>query len=67
MELKASRAREDCDEFKLCKRREVIGLVFGVSSSLFVESFVANGAGLPPENKPKLCDDACEKKLENVW
>lgn len=65
-ELKASRVREDWDEIKSCKRREVIGLVFGVSS-LFVESFVANGAGLPPEDKPKLCDDACEKELENVW
>ncbi|POO01997.1 Peptidyl-prolyl cis-trans isomerase, FKBP-type [Trema orientale] len=60
------KAREDWDELKLCKRREVIiGFAFGVSS-LFVESFVANGAGLPPEDKPKLCDDACEKELENV-
>ncbi|KAF4396977.1 hypothetical protein F8388_004945 [Cannabis sativa] len=62
LELKAS----NCDEIKLSKRRrEVIGLMLG-ASSLFVESFAANGAGLPPEDKPKLCDVACEKELENV-
>ncbi|KAK5794076.1 hypothetical protein PVK06_035270 [Gossypium arboreum] len=29
-------------------------------------SSYADGAGLPPEKKPKLCDDAYEKELENV-
>ncbi|KAL5576235.1 hypothetical protein UlMin_017934 [Ulmus minor] len=61
--LEASRGRENGDGFKVSKRREVIGLVLG---SVFVGSFGANGAGLPPEEKPKLCDDACEKELENV-
>ncbi|XP_058094211.1 peptidyl-prolyl cis-trans isomerase FKBP16-3, chloroplastic isoform X2 [Magnolia sinica] len=28
--------------------------------------FDAKGAGLPPEEKPKLCDNECEKELENV-
>lgn len=63
---KALRKRECWDGFNLIKRREVIGLIFGVSSVLS-ESYVANGAGLPPEEKPRICDDACEKELENVW
>ncbi|GAB2294312.1 hypothetical protein Dimus_028522 [Dionaea muscipula] len=51
----------------LVKRRDVIGLLLGLSS-LFVDSSThkAGAAGLPPEVKPKLCDDACEKELENV-
>ncbi|XP_052206128.1 peptidyl-prolyl cis-trans isomerase FKBP16-3, chloroplastic isoform X1 [Diospyros lotus] len=47
------------------KRRDAIGLGFGVSS-LFINLFDAEGAGLPPEEKPRLCDDTCEKELENV-
>lgn len=44
-------------------RRGVIGAVaLGVSSS----ALDAVAGGLPPEEKPKLCDDACEKELENV-
>lgn len=39
-----------------------VGLLGLLSGSTFVEA-----AGLPPEEKPKLCDDACEKELENVW
>lgn len=37
----------------------LLGLVGGAT--------LAEAAGLPPEDKPKLCDDACEKELENVW
>ncbi|XP_072989573.1 peptidyl-prolyl cis-trans isomerase FKBP16-3, chloroplastic [Typha latifolia] len=49
----------------LTTRRSMFGLIFGISA--FGSSvFDANGAGLPPEEKPKLCDDACEKELENV-
>lgn len=68
-EHKDSRARANRGELKLSKRREVIGVVCGVAAAsvLFVESNVAKGAGLPPDQKPKLCDDACEKLLENVW
>ncbi|GMI78671.1 hypothetical protein like AT2G43560 [Hibiscus trionum] len=49
----------------LVTRRDVMGLLFGVPSIL-LSSPSADGAGLPPEEKPKLCDDACEKELENV-
>uniref|UniRef100_A0A0F7GZ75 peptidylprolyl isomerase n=1 Tax=Erodium trifolium TaxID=337410 RepID=A0A0F7GZ75_9ROSI len=49
----------------LMKRRDVMGLGF-VASTLFVDSYGANGAGLPPEEKPRLCDASCEKELENV-
>ncbi|XVF65695.1 hypothetical protein PTKIN_Ptkin09bG0269900 [Pterospermum kingtungense] len=49
----------------LVTRRDVMGLIFGVPSIL-LNLPDANGAGLPPEEKPKLCDDACEKELENV-
>lgn len=62
----ASRASEWRDEFNVIKRRDLMGLVFGFSS-LFIDSFDAKGAGLPPEQKPRLCDDTCEKELENVW
>ncbi|KAH9613636.1 hypothetical protein KSS87_018824 [Heliosperma pusillum] len=48
----------------LVKRRNVIGLFLGLSFVL--DSRDAQAAGLPPEEKPKLCDDACEKELENV-
>uniref|UniRef100_A0A0F7CZ27 peptidylprolyl isomerase n=1 Tax=Erodium foetidum TaxID=337372 RepID=A0A0F7CZ27_9ROSI len=47
------------------KRRDVMGLGF-VASTLFVDSYGAKGAGLPPEEKPRLCDATCEKELENV-
>ncbi|KAK9665042.1 hypothetical protein RND81_14G086600 [Saponaria officinalis] len=49
----------------LVKRRNAIGLFLGLSY-LVVESRDAVAAGLPPEQKPKLCDDVCEKELENV-
>lgn len=66
LKAEASRASELRDEFNVIKRRDVIGLFFGLSS-LFIDSFQAKGAGLPPEQKPRLCDDTCEKELENVW
>uniref|UniRef100_A0A0F7H0B2 peptidylprolyl isomerase n=1 Tax=Pelargonium nanum TaxID=59882 RepID=A0A0F7H0B2_9ROSI len=57
-----------CDykaKLSLMKRRDMIGLVFG-ASTLLLDSYDANGAGLPQEEKPKLCDENCEKELENV-
>ncbi|KAK6914514.1 FKBP-type peptidyl-prolyl cis-trans isomerase domain, partial [Dillenia turbinata] len=48
-----------------CRRRDAIGLVIGVSS-MSIGLLDARGAGLPPEEKPKLCDSTCEKELENV-
>ncbi|KAB2063183.1 hypothetical protein ES319_A10G200100v1 [Gossypium barbadense] len=47
----------------LVTRRDVMGLLFGVSI-ISLNSPDADGADLPPEEKPKLCDDACEKELE---
>ncbi|XP_015869208.2 peptidyl-prolyl cis-trans isomerase FKBP16-3, chloroplastic [Ziziphus jujuba] len=66
LRVEKSRNKGYWNEVNSLKRREVIGLVSGVSSLLFIPPFSANGAGLPPEEKPKLCDDACEKELENV-
>ncbi|KAF9663175.1 hypothetical protein SADUNF_Sadunf17G0011000 [Salix dunnii] len=66
---RGSRAREKKVDTSLIKRRDcVIGLVLGVSTLFNKGSFdnVANGAGLPPEDKPRLCDETCEKELENV-
>lgn len=60
------KTRKHCDALNLVTRRNAMGLLFGVPSIL-INSADANGAGLPPEEKPKLCDDACEKELENVW
>ncbi|KAH7834234.1 hypothetical protein Vadar_013998 [Vaccinium darrowii] len=63
--IEASRTIENRDECPLIKRRDIIGMVMGVSS-LLLSSLDANGAGLPPEEKPRLCDANCEKELENV-
>lgn len=49
----------------LVNRRSVIRLFLGLSC-LTRDINVANAAGLPPEERPKLCDNACEKELENV-
>ncbi|EOY04752.1 FKBP-like peptidyl-prolyl cis-trans isomerase family protein isoform 3 [Theobroma cacao] len=61
----SSKTRKHSNGLNLATRRDVMGLLFGVPSFL-MNSADANGAGLPPEEKPKLCDDACEKELENV-
>ncbi|XP_011043601.1 PREDICTED: peptidyl-prolyl cis-trans isomerase FKBP16-3, chloroplastic-like [Populus euphratica] len=66
---RGSRAREKKVDASLIKRRDcVIRLVFGVSTLCNIGSFdnVAKGAGLPPEDKPRLCDETCEKELKNV-
>ncbi|KAL9377487.1 hypothetical protein Peur_028822 [Populus x canadensis] len=63
------RAREKKVDTSLMKRRDhVIGLVLGVSSLCNLGLFddIAKAAGLPPEDKPRLCDENCEKELENV-
>lgn len=72
--MKSSKTRESTSNandnamFNDNSRRDFLGLAFGGVSTLFIHSFdAANGAGLPPEEKPKLCDNTCEKELENVW
>ncbi|XP_020402234.1 peptidyl-prolyl cis-trans isomerase FKBP16-3, chloroplastic isoform X2 [Zea mays] len=46
-------------------RRGLLGVALG-ASALGLAAFDAVAAGLPPEEKPKLCDAACEGELENV-
>ncbi|OEL37501.1 Peptidyl-prolyl cis-trans isomerase FKBP16-3, chloroplastic [Dichanthelium oligosanthes] len=46
-------------------RRGLLGMALG-ASALGLAAFDAVAAGLPPEEKPKLCDAACESELENV-
>ncbi|ESW03913.1 hypothetical protein PHAVU_011G051700 [Phaseolus vulgaris] len=66
VKVKSSDTREcTAATFDANSRRNFLGLSLGVSG-LFIGSLDANGAGLPPEEKPKLCDDICEKELENV-
>ncbi|XP_073150659.1 peptidyl-prolyl cis-trans isomerase FKBP16-3, chloroplastic isoform X2 [Henckelia pumila] len=57
---------ENQDNCPFIKRRHLISISgFGLLN-LVVGLSVAEAAGLPPEEKPKLCDDTCEKELENV-
>ncbi|KAK4798542.1 hypothetical protein SAY86_030868 [Trapa natans] len=65
LETKASRDSETSKTLNLVNRRMAVGLICGVSG-LFTGSMGVRGAGLPPEEKPRLCDVSCEKKLENV-
>ncbi|XLU45261.1 hypothetical protein S245_040075, partial [Arachis hypogaea] len=65
VKAKASDTTECAAMVNSSSRRDFLGLTLGVSS-LFVGSLEGKGAGLPPEDKPKLCDEACEKELENV-
>ncbi|KAF5728787.1 FKBP-like peptidyl-prolyl cis-trans isomerase family protein isoform 2 [Tripterygium wilfordii] len=62
---KTPNMREDRNQLTLFKRRDAIGLVLG-ALSLLMEQVDAKGAGLPAEEKPRLCDEACEKEIENV-
>ncbi|XP_039010158.1 peptidyl-prolyl cis-trans isomerase FKBP16-3, chloroplastic-like [Hibiscus syriacus] len=59
------KTRKQTIGLNLVTRRDAMGLLLGVPSIL-LNSRNAYGAGLPPEEKPKLCDDACVKELENV-
>ncbi|KAL8487336.1 hypothetical protein ACS0TY_023855 [Phlomoides rotata] len=63
--LQTSNTTDRLDEHVVMNRRNLINLGFGLLSLLSGSSF-SEAAGLPPEEKPKLCDDACEKELENV-
>ncbi|XP_078435217.1 FKBP-like peptidyl-prolyl cis-trans isomerase family protein [Wolffia australiana] len=52
------------ESFAAVGRRNLLGA--SVLSGLSLSSSESRGGGLPPEEKPKLCDDECEKELENV-
>lgn len=64
--FKAIRIRKYSEDANLTSRRSVIGSVLVMSAFGFAAAN-ANGAGLPPEQKSRLCDDVCEQELENVW
>lgn len=66
LEAGAARESETSGKLKSVNRRVAIGLICGVAGFV-TGSMGVNGAGLPPEEKPRLCDDSCEKELENVW
>ncbi|OAY77902.1 Peptidyl-prolyl cis-trans isomerase FKBP16-3, chloroplastic, partial [Ananas comosus] len=53
------------DGENLASRRSIFGLLLGLSA-FGLSNSKANGDGLPSEEKPRLCDDACEKEFENV-
>ncbi|RYR08304.1 hypothetical protein Ahy_B05g075920 [Arachis hypogaea] len=65
VKAKASDTTECAAMVNTNSRKDFLGLALGISS-LFVGSLEAKGAGLPPKDRPKLCDEACEKELENV-
>lgn len=52
--VRGSRTRINVDGRNSISRRDGFGSV-----NLFLDSFDAKGTGLPPEEKPRLCDDAC--------
>ncbi|KAL5990877.1 hypothetical protein ACLOJK_011782 [Asimina triloba] len=54
------------DNVTLPNRRAAIGLMLAIWGFDLASPVHAKGAGLPPEEKPKLCDDDCVKVLENV-
>ncbi|CAH2058176.1 unnamed protein product [Thlaspi arvense] len=63
----ASETRDkSCKTNTLSSRRDAMLLLLGVSGGLSMNSVGAYAAGLPPEDKPRLCEAECEKELENV-
>ncbi|KAL8257380.1 hypothetical protein R6Q59_029421 [Mikania micrantha] len=64
IDIKASQIVGCEDEFPLVNRRVMIGLSLS-ASSLLLHSPNVESAGLPPQEIPKLCDESCEKELEN--
>ncbi|CAH9141403.1 unnamed protein product [Cuscuta epithymum] len=53
------------NECAVMNRRSLMNIGVGLLSFESGSTFVG-AAGLPPEEKPKLCDQSCEKELENV-
>ncbi|KAH0462566.1 hypothetical protein IEQ34_010141 [Dendrobium chrysotoxum] len=56
---------EFTEENTLISRRTLLRLI-SAASAFGISTAKTNGAGLPEEQKPRICDDACEKELENV-
>ncbi|KAG0496577.1 hypothetical protein HPP92_001103 [Vanilla planifolia] len=56
---------KSAEEKSLTSRRTMLNLITAISAFV-IDSTKTNAAGLPPEQKPKLCLDACEKELENA-
>ncbi|XLT94129.1 hypothetical protein HN873_015791 [Arachis hypogaea] len=65
VKAKASDTTECAAMVNTNSRKDFLGLALGISS-LFVGSLEAKGADLSPEDKPKLCDEACENEHDNV-
>lgn len=66
MVIEGLKALNNQDDYPFIKRRTFINISgFGLLNLVAGLGF-AEAAGFPPEEKPKLCDDACEKELENV-
>ncbi|XP_057778079.1 peptidyl-prolyl cis-trans isomerase FKBP16-3, chloroplastic-like [Salvia miltiorrhiza] len=63
--LQVSNISDRRDECAVMNRRNMINVGVGLLG-LLSGTTLAEAAGLPPEDKPKLCDGACEKELENV-
>ncbi|XP_057778075.1 peptidyl-prolyl cis-trans isomerase FKBP16-3, chloroplastic-like [Salvia miltiorrhiza] len=63
--LQVSNISDSRDECAVMNRRNMINVGVGLLG-LLSGTTLAEAAGLPPEDKPKLCDGACEKELENV-
>ncbi|XP_074578879.1 peptidyl-prolyl cis-trans isomerase FKBP16-3, chloroplastic [Curcuma longa] len=59
------RIRKEMNEDISLSRRSAIGSMFALTTFGLI-STNSYGAGLPVEEKPRLCDDECEKELENV-
>ncbi|VVB03261.1 unnamed protein product [Arabis nemorensis] len=59
-------ASETRNKSNLSSRRDAMLVLLGVSSGLSMNSLAAYAAGLPPEDKPRICEAECEKELENV-
>lgn len=66
LSLRSSKKLGHLGDCASVERRKFIKLSVGILS-LLTGSTIAEAAGLPPEEMPKLCDDACAKELENVW
>ncbi|CAH9106676.1 unnamed protein product [Cuscuta europaea] len=64
-EIQSVNTIEHQNGYAVMNRRSLMNIGVGLLSFESGSTFV-RAAGLPPEEKPKLCDESCEKELENV-